>query len=247
MPAKFLTIALIASYISMGVSNTDKLLKTHRSYSRIEPGKGFYSINESDNEKDIDEYLKSIEKIPDQLQDIVNDHGGRVMFYEKGEKMWPASLDIDPDKCDGFFVEGTIFPCLTAGMFVKCAGENKSESNIALHEYGHAINSFAGKELFGKSLSEDPAVTRMFERDKPRLRKHIQENAKEYVADTVELYYRTEGSKKYLKQQFPERYEWFEGIEEKAVKRGITDGPSIIDDAFGILDKKFKIIDWLNK
>jgi alkylhydroperoxidase/carboxymuconolactone decarboxylase family protein YurZ len=221
---KLLGIAAICVGIyfagDFALKKTDKFMKTHKSYSRVEPAYGFFNISECKHEKDIKEYGDSLERIPDQLQDIVNDYHGRVYFYEIEEN--PKKVGVyqffDP-------VRG-----LEKGMFVSCINEDKTKSNTALHEYGHAIDEFAGTEFFGQKLSEIDNVKRMCAQYSSKLDNYFHTPI-EFFAKMTEEYYRTKESRKNMKKEFPEMFEFYRQLEKKAVKRGITSKRNLASEA----------------
>jgi len=228
-----LTLAVIVGIVYGGIkgcSQVDRFMKTHKSYSRVAPACGFYNISECNHQRDIDEYEQSLEKIPDQIQDIVNDYHGRVYFYELDDKYMTAVASQDIVKHGGFYSPWDLIRGIEKGMFVSCRNEDKEISNTALHEYGHAIDDFLGQEFFGKKISETAEMERMCEQYKPKLGAYYHTPI-EFFAEMTEEYYRTKQSRKYMKNEFPEMFRFYKELEEQAVKRGVTSERNFVTEA----------------
>jgi hypothetical protein len=248
-----LTLAMIVGIGYCGIKgceSADKFLKTHKSYSRVEPAYGYF-VSRCNHEQDISEYEASLERIPDQIQDIVNDHDGRVYFYEVGDKYLDSGNSKENPKRLGFYMFWDPVRGVEKGIFVSCTNQDKKENNIALHEYGHAIDEFAGAEFFGKQISETCEMKRMCDEYSFRLDKYYRTPI-EFFAKMTEEYYRTKQSRKSMKKEFPEMSEFYRELEKKAVKRGITSKRNIVSESvFDLLMVKTGIapgiIRWLDK
>ncbi len=225
-----MTLAMILGIVYCGIKgceSADKYLKTHKSYSRVGPAIGYFNFNEN---KESEEYIASLERIPDQLQDIVNDHHGRVHFYNIGDKCIDGGTSKDNPERVGFYQPWDPVRGVEKGMFVSCINENKKISNTALHEYGHAIDEFAGAEFFGKNISETSELKRMCEQYSFELGEHFRTPV-EFFAKMTERYYMTNKSRKNMKKEFPEMFKFYQNLEKRAIKRGITTERNLVFEA----------------
>jgi hypothetical protein len=235
----------------------DHFWRTHKSYSRIHPE--YHCRNLPENDIEVKEYMASVEKIPDQLQDIVDDYRGNIIFSSgKFSEIDEFKGDETRDDCAGLFRSPQIF--------VLCNNADK-KVRVALHEYGHAIDEFAGKELFGRFISETEPVKRMFKKYEQQLfcetgrplcdlynKKYYETvNPKEFVAESIAKYYLSNKSKKQLRKTYPDMFEFYRHIEKKAIReRGITGGENfVVEDLFDLFMVKTgiapKITKWLEK
>ena len=224
-----LTLAMILGVAYGGIKGCDKadgFLKSHKSYSVISPAYGYMDGNSCN---DIREYEKSLEAIPDQIQDIVNDHHGRVYFYEPGNKLVDSGNSKTNQRIAGFYTFWDPVRGIEKGMFVSCINEDKTQSNTALHEFGHAVDEFLGEEFFGKRISETGGIQRMCEQYNFKVGEHFRTPI-EFFAKMTEEYYRTDESRKNMEKEFPEMFEFYQELEEKAVERGITSRQNLVSE-----------------
>lgn len=214
---------LAGAFISLSMWGTHIALRkslVKPTYSNIsvvaEYRDGTYGLDD-----EVVSYNEFLEKVPDQIQNMVNSYGGKIVYFNGVLKKQPEFQEGDFQakwkERDPFEVSNAAYDNDTKRAFLGVKGDyyNKKPSD-ALHEYGHLMDFCIGPRIFGYPLSQTTEIALIHKKDMPRLNEYMQDRA-EYIADTVRKYYESSETKAELKRDFPERYEWFRNVEEKAI------------------------------
>lgn len=166
--------------------------------------------------------MRMIERVPDQIQKIMSDRGGRLIFcngpltnnpeieHEKGRRPQGWSSGTWEESVAGFS------PSFRTAFFgLKGQYRPTTVLDVGLHEYGHMCDDLVGKYFFEQSLSKHATALDVLGRH-PFSDKYYN-HQREYVAHAFEHYYY--GFFRRLRLRMGVRhamYKLFRDIEERA-------------------------------
>ncbi|MBN2544336.1 MAG: hypothetical protein JXB50_00980 [Spirochaetes bacterium] len=181
-----------------------------------------YRNGVKENSKLVKKRIKMIEKIPDSVQEIVDNQGRIIIVFFNG------CLTDNPDliskkgvKPRGY-IHGTfdkVMMChYKSKLFIGVEGDYYDDGNdYTLHEYGHIYDDRAGSFFYGKPLSSLENVKNIINKKKYLLDKYYH-HPREFIAFSVQNYYYSNYTRRYLKNRFHEIYEILKELEVKSVK-----------------------------
>ncbi|MBW2991670.1 hypothetical protein KY345_00450 [Candidatus Woesearchaeota archaeon] len=186
------------------------------------------SINKRD-ERAINRILNKLENVPDAFQKKGNEYGGVVVIFDGRitEDKCSAYLGLEQHKEQikkaGFEnTIGTYFP-FTGEVFVKQKSRPKGISAV-LHEYGHMID-YALVGGWMDFSSNEKEFRRIFDISKKyrdffffkRMDNHESSDPREFFAESFARYYFSDKSRKKLRKEFPEAYQYLCDLEKRVV------------------------------
>lgn len=211
---------VLTGALAVGYKGVESHLKKP-TYDRVKPVYTLRADISVDNDK-VKAYLDNLEKVPDQMQQIINKEG-KVIFFNGMLKELPEFEETEGPKQrwknqKAWEKSNAAYDHNTRSMFLGVEGDyNKPEPQDALHEYGHLIDFLGGKAIYGYALNHRHEIIDIHEFDKGRLDDYQKESIHEYVAETFRMYYESEDTRKDLEENFPERFKWAESIEDKVI------------------------------
>jgi len=225
-----LAIALALTAASFGIYSFIQRQAAKPTYSYVQPTV-YFRDGTSIKSKKVQDYIAELEKVPDQLQEIVNSQDGKVIFFNGPLSNQPEFKNSKgPDQPwkkikNVFDVTNAAFDQKTRSIFLGVEGKyHNQKPDDALDEVAHLIDFYAGAELFGMPLSETAEFLNIYEKDKPNLSDYEKVGLKciamkEYFANTFRMFYQSEESRRKLEKEFPERYKWFEDVERRIIRK----------------------------
>ena len=186
------------------------------------------------NEKSIEKIISNLEHVPDQMQQICNDHDGKVIIFDGNVADLKYMRYLKYQKPRGWHRgewEDVIaaYNTLTKEVMIKQEyyKAQTSSANAELHEYGHMVDY-----IFGEIISEkmngmkrlsnaqkfrkihekyaNKKVLGMFDVLEPYF-KYLRD---EFFAERFAEFYYSKRTRKMLERKFPEAYEYFKSLEE---------------------------------
>ena len=185
-------------------------------------------------EKSIEKIISNLEHVPDQMQQICNDHGGKVIIFDSNVVNLKNMRYLKYQKPRGWYRgewEDVIAVYDTINKEVMIKQEyykvQTSSVNAELHEYGHMVDYIFGEtiseEIKGtKKLSNTQKFRKIHEKYANKkvlgifdvLEPYFKYLSDEFFAERFAEFYYSKRTRKMLEQKFPEAYEYFKSLEE---------------------------------
>jgi hypothetical protein len=200
-------------------SKKEKKVKKEISFNKYTPKIEFR--NGVKRDKKVDLYLSQIEKVPDSIQEIIDEEGGRIIFFNgplthnsemslmKGVKPsnWKKYTYDDLSAC---------YDPVSRSSFIGVKGNYVGEDDHTLHEYGHNYDYQIGWYFFGKPLSETKRVLEAVKKE-PFVDRYYN-NPREYIANSFDNFYNSKKTKKNLEKNNPTIHKILSEIEMKSLE-----------------------------
>lgn len=180
-------------------------------------------------ERKIEEIINNLEHVPDKIQQICNDYGGKVIIFDgritelehmkhyKGQKPkgWELSWEHAP---------GTYYNKFKEVMIKQSYDEYGT--NLELHEYGHMVDYALGKLMEEGRLSDIKEFIEIHEKYSNQkflgifntMKPYEKNFRNEFFAESFAKYYYSKKTRKKLKKEYPEVYKFFKSLEGKIIK-----------------------------
>lgn len=152
-------------------SKVDSRLDLKLTYNKFKPPRRYRKGVKANNPR-VQEHMRKIERVPDQLQRIIADHGSYIVFFNgpltdnwevehlKGEI--PPGWEDTNHKWEDLRAAYAYFP---KAVLIGIEGDYaKSDSEASLHEYGHSFDDLIGREFYKMPLSSTPKVKDILKR-----------------------------------------------------------------------------------
>lgn len=179
-----------------------------------------YRHTTSDNET-ARKFLAEIEKIPDHIQQLIEERGGKIVFFNgsltdnpefhKHKGKHPPGWDTKYIWND--FSAGYSLPTKT--VFLGVHRTKYEMRDPSLHEYGHCFDFVIGEYLYNTPISKIPAISDIIQRE-PFNYSYLN-RPREYIANSFEQFYRGEETKKSLKENQPVIHKFLSNIESRII------------------------------
>ena len=182
----------------------------------------------------IDEIINNLEHVPDQMQQLCNDCGGKVIIFDSNIADLENMRYLKYQKPRGWYYgewESVIgaYNIINKEVMIKQEyyKAQTSSVNAELHEYGHMVDY-----IFGENISEEIKGTKRLSNTKKFTKIHRKYTNKkflgifdieepyfkylrdEFFAERFAEFYYSKRTRKSLERKFPEAYEYFKSLEE---------------------------------
>ena len=179
-------------------------------------------------------HMAEIEKVPDQIQRLIADKGGYIVFFNgplteqpemqhcKGQQTpnWPDGTTWDA--MIGCYNDKIVFLGID-GNYIGYRDISIHEyGNISLHEYGHSIDEVIGQMIFGMPLSLTPIAEKILKENK-KLREFYKGIPEEFIAFAVNEFYQSPYKRDSLIDYSLDSARLIKGIEEWAVQYELSE------------------------
>jgi hypothetical protein len=185
-------------------------------------------------EKRIEKIISNLEHVPDQVQQLCNDHGGKVIIFDNNIADLEHMRYLKYQKPRGWYrgeweaVVGA-YNIRNKEVMIKQKyyKAQASSVNAELHEYGHMVDY-----IFGETISEEIKGTKRLSNTKRFIKIHEKYANKkvlgifdvlepyfkylrdEFFAERFAEFYYSKKTRKSLERKFPEAHEYFKLLEE---------------------------------
>jgi hypothetical protein len=169
------------------------------------------------NHRKVQYHIQQLERIPDQIQRIVHERGGSIVFFNGPLAKQPeikGKLLIDQSRRNNVpyaYLE------LQKTVMVGIEGDYGPGTAIT-HEFGHAMDNLIGKEIFGINISKTEIISKLIKKYHSRL-DYYYHRPHEYVANMITDYYTSEDTRDIMKKRYRAAYD-FVRIMEIIISRG---------------------------
>ena len=171
----------------------------------------------------VQRHLYDLEKVPDQIQRIIAEEGGYVIFFNGPITDNPEAAHLKGKRVPGWKREVLIDNLASlhnsksgAVLLGILCGDFQGRIGAALHEYGHSYDDKVGKRFFGKPLSKTIIVEDAIEQQP--FRDPYLNRPREHVAESVNDYHGNSWEKKQLREKHPVMFNLLNYLERRAMK-----------------------------
>jgi len=181
-----------------------------------------YRHTNSDNDL-AQKFLVEIEKVPDPIQKLLEERDGKIVIFDGFLTTNPEFYKIKDQIPPGWSNNYT-FSDLTAGyhissktVFLGIYRPKYEMKDPSLHEYGHCFDFIIGEYLYHKPLSKIHTIPDIIKKEP--FDYHYLNRPREYIANSFELFYRGEETRKSLKENQPTIHKFLSDIESTIIKK----------------------------
>ena len=165
-------------------------------------------------------YLSQIEKVPDQIQKIIENEGGKIVFFNG-----PLTYNPEMNLMKGIRPQNwkhhtydDLSACHDPASQLSFLGINGNyfgEGDHSLHEYSHNYDYQIGWHFFSKPLSKTKKVLKAI--IKEPFKEEYYNHPQEYIANSIEKFYHSTKTRKILKKNNPTIHKILSSLELKAL------------------------------